>query len=88
MDEEARHGLIAKAQAEALKAKDEESRRVAEQAKRLDHITRALRIEGQLARVAAHIYMYARRRLCVRVYVCMCACVCSYTLRRMHNGVR
>jgi translation initiation factor 3 subunit A len=42
----ARSGLITDAKNEALKAKEEEGRRVNDQAKRLDHITRALRIEA------------------------------------------
>ena len=42
----ARMALITDAKNEALKAKEDEGRRVNDQAKRLDHITRALRIEA------------------------------------------
>jgi translation initiation factor 3 subunit A len=42
----ARQGLLTDAKNEAVKAKEDEGRRVNEQAKRLDHITRALRIEA------------------------------------------
>lgn len=42
----ARIALITDAKNEALKAKEDEGRRVNDQAKRLDHITRALRIEA------------------------------------------
>ena len=42
----ARTALIMDAKNEALKAKEDEGRRVNDQAKRLDHITRALRIEA------------------------------------------
>ncbi len=41
----ARRQLISEAQSEALKAKEEENRKQQEQAKRLDYITRALRLE-------------------------------------------
>lgn len=46
LDNIARRSLIADAQNEALKAKEDENRKLVEQAKRLDHITRALRIEA------------------------------------------
>jgi len=46
IDALARAALISDAKATAQKSRDEDSRRVSEQAKRLDHITRALRIEG------------------------------------------
>jgi len=46
MDVASRNNLLTEAKAEASKAKEEEVRRISEQAKRLDYITRALRIEG------------------------------------------
>mmetsp|Transcript_14993 Transcript_14993/g.24995 ORF Transcript_14993/g.24995 Transcript_14993/m.24995 type:complete len:1011 (-) Transcript_14993:2-3034(-) len=46
LDHAARRQLISDAQNEALKAKEEEARKSTEQARRLDHITRALRIES------------------------------------------
>ncbi len=49
LDSVARRNLIVEAQADALKAKEEDARRLTEHAKRLDHITRALRIEGASA---------------------------------------
>jgi translation initiation factor 3 subunit A len=49
MGMESRDMLLLEARAGAKKEKDDESRRVTEQAKRLDHITRAMRIEGAKA---------------------------------------
>ncbi len=46
MDIASRNNLLSEAKAEASKAKEDEVRRISEQAKRLDYITRALRIEG------------------------------------------
>eukprot|EP01038_Epipyxis_sp_PR26KG_P009766 gene9766-13137_t len=46
LDETTRRSLILQAQNETLKAKEEETRKLNEQAKRLDYITRALRIEA------------------------------------------
>jgi len=46
METGARDMLLLEAKAGAQKDKDDESRRVTEQAKRLDHITRAMRLEG------------------------------------------
>ena len=46
MGQDARDMLVLEAKAGAQKDKDEESRRITEQAKRLDHITRALRLES------------------------------------------
>jgi translation initiation factor 3 subunit A len=43
---DAREMLLLDAKAGAKKGKDDESRRVTEQAKRIDHLTRALRLEG------------------------------------------
>ena len=45
LDPVARQSLVTEAKNELIKAKEEETRKVQEQAKRLDHITRALRIE-------------------------------------------
>lgn len=49
MDISARRVLLTEAQAEVQKAKEEEVRKITEQARRLDHIARALRIEGAAA---------------------------------------
>ena len=49
LDNVARRSLIADAQNEAMKAKEEENRKLVEQAKRLDHITRALRMEAKIS---------------------------------------
>ena len=46
LDVASRNAMLNEAKLEAQRAKDAETRRVSEQAKRLDHITRALRIEG------------------------------------------
>lgn len=46
LDESSRRQLLADAQAEANRAKEEEVKRLADQAKRLDHITRACRLES------------------------------------------
>lgn len=46
MDKESRTKKLVEVQSEVQKAKDEESKRLADQAKRLDYITRALRIES------------------------------------------
>jgi len=46
LHKDARDMLLLEAKAGAQKDKDDETRRVSEQAKRLDHITRALRLEG------------------------------------------
>eukprot|EP01042_Synura_sphagnicola_P030737 gene30737-39597_t len=46
MDEDKRRKLLMDAQADALKQKEEEAKRLTDQAKRLDYITRALRIEA------------------------------------------
>jgi translation initiation factor 3 subunit A len=45
-DSDSRRALLETAKSEAQKAKEDEGRRVTDQAKRLDHITRALRIEA------------------------------------------
>lgn len=47
LDNSARRSLILEAQNEAMKAKEEENRKLVEQAKRLDHVTRALRMEAK-----------------------------------------
>lgn len=47
LDNVARRSLITDAQNEAMKAKEEENRKLVEQAKRLDHVTRALRMEAK-----------------------------------------
>jgi translation initiation factor 3 subunit A len=49
MDKDGRALTLADARKEAEKSKTDEERRVQDQAKRLDHITRALRIEGAKA---------------------------------------
>jgi translation initiation factor 3 subunit A len=49
LDTTSRRALILDAQSESVKAKEEETRRITEQSRRLDHITRALRIEGAAA---------------------------------------
>ena len=46
MDEASRRKLLIDAQTEANKLKEEEAKRLSDQSKRLDHITRALRIEA------------------------------------------
>ena len=46
LDATARQALVLEAKSELQKAKEEETRKVAEHARRLDHITRALRIEA------------------------------------------
>jgi len=46
LDESSRRQLLIEAQSEATRAKEEEQKKLADQAKRLDHITRALRIES------------------------------------------
>ena len=46
MDATARRAVIFEAQTDALKAKEEETRRTMEQAKRVDYICRALRLEA------------------------------------------
>ena len=46
MDEDSRKKMLSEAQAESQKVKEEDVRRLAEQVKRLDYITRALRIEA------------------------------------------
>ena len=46
LDVAARNTLLTEAKMNAVKEKEEETRRLTEQAKRLDHITRALRIEA------------------------------------------
>jgi hypothetical protein len=46
MDAAARRAIILEAQADAVKAKEEEARRTTEQAKRVDYICRALRLEA------------------------------------------
>lgn len=54
LDNVSRRALILDAQAESLKGKEEENRRMTEQARKLDHITRALRIEGASAIVTKY----------------------------------
>ena len=49
MDKDALALTVADAKKEAEKSKNDEERRITDQAKRLDHITRALRIEGAKA---------------------------------------
>ena len=49
LDSAARRALISGAQSEAQKAKEEETRKLQDQAKRLDYITRALRQEEAIA---------------------------------------
>lgn len=46
LDPAARRALILEAQTDALKAKEEESRKLTDQAKKLDYFTRALRLES------------------------------------------
>jgi translation initiation factor 3 subunit A len=51
MDSAARTALVIEAKQELMKAKEEETRKVTEHARRLDHITRAIRIEaGEVVR--------------------------------------
>jgi translation initiation factor 3 subunit A len=54
MDPAARRQLLADAQAESQKARDAEAQKLIDQARRLDHITRALRIEGAAAVVRVY----------------------------------
>ena len=64
LDSAARRQLIAEAQSEALRAKEEESRKQQEQAKRLDFITRALRLEE--AKSAEVKYKLQSEKVCDR----------------------
>lgn len=57
LDPAARRALLTDAQAESQKARDAEAQKLIDQARRLDHITRALRIEG----AAAVVRVYQRQ---------------------------
>jgi len=63
LDNVARRSLIIEAQNEALKAKEEENRKLVEQAKRLDHITRALRMEAKTSITDRYLKQIAEDQL-------------------------
>jgi translation initiation factor 3 subunit A len=60
MPAEKRNGLVAQAMQDAMKAKDDQERKLLDQAKKLDHITRALRIESAEVIKQKHVVQAAQ----------------------------